>query len=491
MAYLGIDLGTSAVKVVLVDDDQDVLATASRPLTLDHPAAHAAEQHPDEWWQATAAALDELAAGHRALMGGVRAIGLSGQMHGSVLLDEADRPIRPAILWNDGRPQPQALELRERAPGLARPLGVPAMAGFTGPKLLWLRQHEPESLRRTRTLLLPKDYLRLQLTGERATDMSDAAGTWLLDQAERRWSTAAAAAVGIELSILPRLVEGVEPTGTLRPAIAARFGLPASTLVAGGAGDAAAGGVGIGAVDEGQSFVSLGTSAQFFIARDHFAPAPERFVHAFCHALPGRWYQMAAMLTGASILGAVTRLTGEAEVQTLLGEAEAAFTGPSPLLMLPYLTGERTPHDDPFARGVVFGIDSATTRADFTLAALEGVAFTLADALDALGGPTAPVTELGLIGGGARSRLWARLIAAILGKPIRRFAGGEAGPAFGAARLARLAHTNEPPAAVIAPPPTLDVIAPDPALTAAYLPRLALFRALYQAARPVFRVGSG
>jgi xylulokinase len=325
----------------------------------------------------------------------------------------------------------------------------------------------------------------------RATDLSDAAGTWLLDQAERRWSAAAAAVVGIDPAILPPLVEGIEPTGTLRPQIAARFGLDPRVQVAGGAGDAAAGGVGIGAVEEGASFVSLGTSAQFFVARDHFAPAPERFVHAFCHAVPARWYQMAAMLTGASILGAVIRLTGESDVGALLREAEAAFAGPSSLVMLPYLTGERTPHDDPLARGVVLGIGSATDRAELTLAALEGVAFMLADALEALGRPPAPAAGLGLIGGGARSAFWARLIASILERPVRRFRGGETGPAFGAARLARLAVTGEPTDTVIVPPPTQDVIAPDPALTAAYQPRLALFRALYQAVRPVFWMDAG
>ena len=360
--FLGIDLGTSAAKVLVVDERQAVRASAEAPLATSHPTALASEQDCDSWWQAVAGALDRIAAQNPGAMAQVAAIGLSGQMHATVLLDAADRPIRPAMLWNDGRAHAEADELKRLGPELAAELGVPALAGFTAPKLLWLARHEPAAFARTRSLLLPKDLIRLHLTGERATDPSDAAGTWLLDEARRIWSPRAIAAIGLDPALLPRLVEGSEPTGTVRPEIAARFGLPAGVVVAAGGGDSMVGGVGVGAVEDGRAFVGLSTSAQIFVAADAHRPAPERLVHAFCHAIPGRWCQMAALLNGASVLSSIAHLLGDADISSLLAEVEANFKSPSRLLVLPYLTGERTPHDDPYARGVVFGLASDTSR---------------------------------------------------------------------------------------------------------------------------------
>lgn len=484
--FLGIDLGTSAVKALVVDERQSVRAAAEARLTVGHPAPLASEQDPEDWWRAVCAALEQIAASAPAAMEEIVAIGLSGQMHASVLLDAQDRPIRPAMLWNDGRAHVEADELKALGAELAAELGVPALAGFTAPKLLWLARREPGTLARTASLLLPKDFVRLRLTGERATDPSDAAGTWLFDQAARRWSARAIAAIGIDAAWLPRIVEGSAASGALRPDIARRFGLRPGVVVAGGGGDTMVGGVGIGAVADGRAFVGLSTSAQLFVAADAHRPAPQHLVHAFCHALPDRWCQMAALLNGASVLAAVARLLGDADIAALLAEVEARPAAPTGLLVLPYLSGERTPHDDPHARGVIFGLSEATTRAELVQAALEGVAFSLADGHAALAEAGARIGSAGIVGGGARSLLWTRLIANVLGIPLRVYAGAARGPAFGAARLARLALGVEDPAGVLAEPEVTQEVEPDPALTDAYRPRVAAFRRLYRAVRPEF-----
>ncbi|HYD99336.1 MAG TPA: xylulokinase [Alphaproteobacteria bacterium] len=484
--FLGIDIGTSAVKALLVDERQAVVGAATVPLSTRHPGPLASEQAAEAWWDAVAAALDRLAADQPRAMAGVAAIGLAGQMHAALLLDEADRPVRPAMLWNDGRAHAEARRLRAEHPALQGPLGVPAMAGLTAPKLLWLARHEPASLARARCLLLAKDYIRLRLTGERATDASDAAGTWLLDQRRRAWSPEAVAAAGIDPGLLPPVVEGTARTGSVRPELARRFGLPDGVAVAGGAGDTPAGGIGIGAVREGAAYVALGTSAQLFVATEAFRPAPERALHAFCHGLEGRWYQMAAMLNGASVLGFFARLLGQDDLPALLAAVEAEFAGPSPLLVLPYLAGERTPHDNPHARGVVFGLSPSTTGIEVAQAALEGVAFSFADALAAMTAAGTRIAEAGFIGGGARSRLWARIVASVLDIPLSLHEGGERGPAFGAARLARLCLGRDDPAAVLAAPPVTAVVAPEPGLVERYRPRIEAFRRLYRAVEAEF-----
>ncbi|HEX3983397.1 MAG TPA: xylulokinase, partial [Acidisoma sp.] len=383
--YIGIDLGTSAVKAVIVDERETVLAYSAIPVPVPtHPIPLASEQEPESWWQAVEACLDQLAAAHRPLMARVRGIGLSGQMHGLCLLDAEDRPVRPAMLWNDGRAEAEAEELQAEGLALARTLGVPAMAGLTAPKVMWLQRHEPAVLGRARRLLLPKDVIRLHLTGTYVTDVTDAAGTWLLDQESRAWSEAAIRRIGIDPVLLPPIVESPTPTGTLRAEIAHRFGLSPSVVVAGGAGDTLAGGLGIGVVEDGRAFVALGTSGQVFVATNRFRPAPQQAVHSFCHCVPGRWSAMAAVLNGASALATMSRLGGAADIAALLEEVEASFAGPSPLLFLPYLTGERSPHNDPWARGVLFGLTPDANRSLMIQAVLEGVAFSLADGVAAL-----------------------------------------------------------------------------------------------------------
>ena len=487
--FLGIDLGTSAVKALILDEEERVLATASLAVPApSHPAPLASEQEIGSWWTAVSAVLDQLAAEHAPLMARVRGIGLSGQMHGLSLLDAADRPVRPAMLWNDGRAVREAEELQAEGPGLSRILGVPAMAGLTAPKLLWLKRHEPATLDRARRLLLPKDVIRLHLTGSYVTDVTDAAGTWLLDQEARAWSGLAIERFGIDSRLLPEIVESPTPTGTLRLEIAARFGLSPGTVVAGGAGDTLAGGLGIGVVEDGRAFVSLGTSGQVFVATDRYRPAPEQVVHSFCHCLPGRWSAMAAMLNGASALASMSRIAGSDDIPALLAEVEARFDAPSPLLFLPYLTGERSPHNDPWARGVLFGLTADSSRRDMIQSVLEGVAFSLADGVAALEAAGIAIDEAGFIGGGARSRLWARIIAAATGLTLHRFAEGAHGGALGAARLGRMAAGGP---LVAGPPAVIETIAPESRLRQAYLPRIEAYRGLYRALKPEFHGGKG
>ncbi|MEK0083512.1 xylulokinase [Benzoatithermus flavus] len=488
MTFIGIDIGTSAVKAVLVDETERAVAEAEASLATSRPRPAWSEQDPAAWWATTETVLGRLRAAEPRAFAAVEALGLSGQMHGAVLLDAEDRVLRPAILWNDARAVVECRVLEERVPGLGRIAGVPAMPGFTAPKLLWLRTHEPEVATRIARVLLPKDYVRLQLTGEHVTDLSDAAGTLWLDEARRAWSPEILAASGLTLAHVPRLVEGSDPAGTIRPEIADRLGLPRGVLVAGGAGDAAAGGIGIGAVEDGDAFCSIGTSAQYLVAADSYRPYPEAFIHAFCHALPGRWTQTAALLNGASCLAWAARLLGETDIGALLARVTAAYRGPSRLLFLPYLTGERTPHNDADARGVLFGIDPDSSATDVVQAVLEGVAFSFAEAQDCLADAGTVPGQVAAIGGGARSRIWIRILANVLNRPITLYAGSEKGPAFGAARLARLALTGESPQEVCRKPPVAAVIEPEPDLVAAYRPLDARFRRLYRSLKEEFRL---
>ena len=489
--FLGIDIGTSAVKFVIVDAEQNIGAAIERPLAPVQPRPLWSEDDPETWWQAVASGLDSLARDHPKAMAAVEGIGLSGQMHSAVFLDAADKPVRPAILWNDGRSTREASELALRGLALQDETGVLPMPGFTGPKFLWLTRNEPDAARRTRTLLLVKDFIRLRLSGEKVTDVTDAAGAWLLDEARRRWSEQALAACGIDRPLLPRLMESREPSAVVKPDLAARWGFSRSVVIAAGAGDVPAGGIGAGIVNPGDGFISLGTSAQIFLADIAHRPDPGRLVHAFCHALPDRWYRMAALLNGASPLQVFARWSGSSDVGSLLAEAEAAFRGPSYLLAMPYLYGERTPHNDPLARAALVGMTYSTSRADIVQAILEGVAFSLADGLDVLAaGPDRP-KSMSLIGGGARSAFWAKLIASILDLSLVRHEASDRGPAYGAARLGRLAVTREAASNVVIPPPVRDVIAPDAALREAYRPRIEAFRALYKALKPVWPSVSG
>lgn len=489
MSYLGIDCGTSAIKIVLVGEEEQALAFAESGYLPAHPHPGWSEQDPGDWRAAMFSALRQVRAAAPAAYAAVRALSFSGQMHSAVLLGDKQTPVRAAILHNDQRAHAEAAELADKFTPLQRVLGVKPMAGFTAPKLIWLKRHEPDIFRRIKTVLLPKDYLRLELTGEALTDMSDAAGTWWLDEAERRWSEPALEASGISLDQVPALVEACASVAPLRPAIADELGLPRGIVVAAGGGDSPVGAVALGAIRPGEAFISLGTATQLILASDVYRAAPEKLVHSFAHALPGRWYRMAAMLNGAGALAFAARLA-KAEVAELESEAAAGYRGPGALTFLPYLSGERTPLDDPHARGVVFGLSEVSTRADLTRAVMEGVALTLAEARDCLQSAGDEIGQVGLIGGGSRSTLWTRMIASAIDRRVVRYKGGGQGPAYGAARLARIAFTGVSPESVCHWPEVADVIEPEPALVEAFAAKRVRFQALYRALKPEFAAAS-
>lgn len=487
-AFIGLDIGTSAVKALLCGADGTVRASASVPLATARPQPTWSEQDPDDWWQAVCSAMTTLAASTP--LGDVRAIGLTGQMHGAVLLDSGDHVIRPAILWNDGRALAESQALNRAVPGIGIIAGVPAMPGFTAPKLMWVARHEPENFARIAHILQPKDYVRLRLTGAFATDMSDASGTLWLDAGARRWSEAIIAASGISPDMLPPLHEGSEVTGIVRPGLAGQWGLGRAVAVAAGAGDANAAAIGMGVIDDGDGLISIGTSAQYFVAAPAHRPAPDYLVHAYAHGLPGRWSQTAALLNGASCLGWAANLFRGATLDDLVAETEAAYRGPSDVLFLPYLTGERSPLNDPHARGVLYGLTPGTAAADLIQAVMEGVAFALADGQESLAKAGITARSLAVTGGGAKSALWMRILASILGRPITLHPGSDYGPSLGAARLARLSVTGESPETVCQAPGGGKIVDPDGDLVSSYGDRFQRFRALYAALKPNFRTDS-
>lgn len=489
--FLGIDLGTSEIKLLLLDEQQHIVATTGVALTVQRPQPLWSEQNPADWWAALDQGMAQLKAEHGTALARVRGIGLSGQMHGAVTLDAAGHVLRPAILWNDGRSGPQCAEMMAACPGLPAITGNLAMPGFTAPKLAWMRQHEPALFAQVAKVLLPKDWLRLQLTGEAVSEMSDAAGTLWLDVAHRRWSPEALALTGLDESHMPRLVEGSEASATLKPELAARWGLAAGVVIAGGGGDNAASAVGMGVVKPGDGFLSLGTSGVIFLCNEAFSPNPARAVHAFCHALPNTWHQMSVMLSAASALRWVTQLLGEASEAALIAKAAAltpAQRAQAPLF-LPYLSGERTPHNNANAQGVFFGLTHEHGAAEMGYAVLEGVGFGLLDGWQALhAGNQAGdghAGQLWLVGGGARSDWWARLLASLLDVRLVTGVGAEAGGALGAARLAWLACGGTV-GEVCRTPDIARVAHPDPAWAAALQPRHQRFQRLYQALRSEF-----
>ena len=484
--YLGIDIGTSAIKALLINESETVLAEAETALSVNRPQPLWSEQNPADWWRTVDNSISALHKQAPDALSRVAGLGLSGQMHGAVALGADNKPLRPAILWNDGRSYAQCAELEQLVPALPDQAGVVAMPGLTAPKLLWLRAHEPEVFSEIRTVLLPKDYIRLCLSGELISDMSDAAGTLWLDQAKRDWNEAALAACGLERSQMPVLVEGSAPGGYLRADIAQRWGLPPNIVIAGGGGDAAVGGIGIGAINNGDGFLSLGTSGQFFVATERYQPKPEVLLHSFAHCIPQRWYQMAAMLNGASCLAWAAGIVQETDIEALLKRVEAAYQGPSAVLFLPYLSGERTPHNNPHARGVLFGLGANSGPLDVIQAVLEGVAFSFADAHACLLQAGSDCAQPGVIGGGARSRFWIQLLADVLGRPLQRYRGGAKGPAFGAARLARLAAHGEAPETVCRSPTVAEIIEPRPNYTERYAERVAQYRSIYNQLKSEF-----
>jgi xylulokinase len=481
--YMGLDIGTSAVKAAVVDEAGRVIDQASSPLTVSRPHALWSEQNPADWWAAANGAVSDL---RPQLRSAVRAVGLSGQMHGATLLDKNLRALRPAILWNDGRSARQCAELEAAVPEMTRITGNRAMPGFTAPKLLWVRLHEPKIFDATAKILLPKDYVRLRMTGELASDMSDSAGTLWLDVAKRRWSDAMLAGTGLDVSHMPALFEGNEITGELRAELAEAWGMSRVPVVAGG-GDNAAGAVGVGVVRPGDAFLSLGTSGVLFLANDGYRPNPAGGVHTFCHAVPRHWHQMAVILSAASCVDWAARLCGLADAGALFAAAEARDKPSGSEIFLPYLSGERTPHNDPNAQGVLFGLNHESDAPAIAQAVLEGVAFAFRDGMDALLASGAKIESIAVIGGGARSVYWGRILSSVLRRPLTYRDSGAVGPAYGAARLARMGRENASIEEICTPPPILHVAEPDDRLTELYTHKMRRFRRLYQNLKDLFR----
>jgi xylulokinase len=490
MTYLGIDLGTSEVKLLLLDAQGRIVGQAGAPLQVSRLQPLWSEQSPQDWWEATENAVVRLREAHPESWAQVRAIGLSGQMHGAVLLGARDQVLRPAILWNDGRSHAECEELTRLAPTLHSVAGNLAMPGFTAPKLLWVKAHEPDVFAQVRSVLLPKDYLRMLLSGDKVSDPSDAAGTLWLDVAARNWSDGLLSACSLRRSQMPRLVESNQPSAMLRPELARAWGLGPGVVIAGGAGDNAASAIGIGAVSPGDGFLSLGTSGVLFVVNDRFRPNPASAVHAFCHALPGRWHQMSVMLSAASCLKWFVNFSGAGDEASLLADVSRlpqAALADAPLF-LPYLAGERTPHNDPFAQGSFQGLTHESTRALCGYAVLEGIAFGMADGLAALQAAGTEVSRLSLVGGGARSSYWAQLIADALNVEIVSHTGGEAGGALGAARLGWMAAGGDE-AQVCAKPDIASRYQPDSERHAVLQGRLQRFRQTYHQLKPLSLAG--
>ncbi|MFN0114855.1 MAG: xylulokinase [Paracoccaceae bacterium] len=459
--FLGLDLGTSGLKGLLIDDAQGLVAEASAPLSVSRPHDGWSEQAPADWISACETVFAALPAAAKAR---VRGIGLSGQQHGATLLDAADNVLRPCILWNDTRSHAEAAKL-DADPRFRALTGNICFPGFTAPKLNWVAAHEPAIRARVAKVLLPKDYLRLWLTGEHVAEMSDAAGTGWLETGARAWSDALLSMTAMDRSHMPRLVEGSEVSGTLRPELASRFGLPKAAVVAGGGGDNAASGIGVGVVKAGQAFVSLGTSGVLFAANDGYRPDPATAVHTFCHALPQSWHQMGVILAATDALNWFAHLAGS-EAATMTANL-GALKAPGKTRFLPYLGGERTPVNSASIRGAFIGLEHATDRDAATRAVLEGVTFAIRDCRDALAATGTRIDRLLAVGGGSRSDYWLSAIATALGTPVRVPVAGDFGGAFGAARLGLMAATGTG-AEIATMPKIARTVEPVAALTGAF-----------------------
>ena len=477
--FIGLDLGTSALKAILIDEAQAIRAEAVAPLEVNRPFDGWSEQAPATWLDAADAVMRELRG--KADLSAVRGIGLSGHMHGATILDAGHNVLRPCILWNDTRSHEEAAAL-DADPRFRALTGNIVFPGFTAPKLAWVRAHEPKVWAKVALVLLPKDYLRLWLTGEAVAEMSDAAGTSWLDTGRRDWSDDLLAATGLSRAQMPRLVEGSDPSGRLRDVLADQWGLPRGVVVAGGGGDNAASAVGVGVVKAGDAFVSLGTSGVLFAASSAYQPDAGSAVHTFCHALPGTWHQMGVILAAADALNWYARAVGEqaGALTAALGPLKA----PGRTLFLPYLGGERTPHNDAKVRGAFLHLDHATDRAALTRAVLEGVTHAFRDSFDALTGTGTHIRRLIGVGGGSKSDYWVQAIATALGMPVELPVAGDFGGAFGAARLGLMAATGAG-AEIATAPQIARVIEPDHALTPAFAEAHLRYRAAYRAIKDI------
>ena len=490
MVYIGIDLGTSSVKVLAVAEDGAIRKEVTREYALSFPQPGWSEQEPADWWEAVTGCLREITAEIPAE--DIAGVGCAGQMHGLVVLDEEDRVIRPAILWNDGRTQPETDWLNEEIgrETLTARTGNIAFAGFTAPKILWMRKNEPEKFARIRKIMLPKDYINYLLTGVFSTDYSDASGMLLLDVEHKCWSREMMEVCSVTEEQLPKLYESFEVTGTVCRKAAEVTGLSEKTVVTAGAGDNAAAAVGTGTVGNGACNLSVGTSGTVFVSSDRFSVDSGNALHAFAHA-DGKWHLMGCILSAASCnqwwLDGICGTRGYGEEQAKIDRSRL---GRNTVFFLPYLMGERAPHNDAFARGAFVGMTMDTGRADMTQAVLEGVAFGIRDSFEAAKKLGVEVKSSMICGGGAKSALWRRIFADVLNITLT-VPQTEQGPGYGGAMMAMTGSGLFPSvgAAAAALVKTKETICPDPETAALYEERYKVYRALYPALKPVFHGG--
>lgn len=483
--FIGIDLGTSSLKVIVLSDNGEVNDSAEHALSVQRPLPLYSEQDPDSWWEALLKVFSQLQ--QRQDLSLVKSIGFSGQMHGAVLLDQQDRVIRPAILWNDGRSEAQCKALEDMVKDSRHITGNIMMPGFTAPKLLWLKQHEPDNFKKIKKVLLPKDFLRLRLSGEYASEMSDAAGTLWLNTAKRQWDESLLSACGLRLSQMPTLFEGTQITGALLPSIAKKFGFSKDAVLVGGASDNAAGAIGMGLTQAGQAMLSLGTSGVYFVVNDDYSAKAENAVHSFCHALPNRWHLMSVILSAASCLQWFANNIVKYDLSTLMTNIENKSIAQNGPIFLPYLSGERTPHNNAMAKGAFFGLSHSCDTYDMLHAVLEGVSFALADGIDALHASGCEANDISLVGGGSKSEYWRQMLADVIGKPLDYREGGEVGPALGAARLAIIGFDkNRDINEICAQPKLIKTYIPCVTKHQYYEIRRQKYQALYQSTKTIF-----
>ena len=482
--YLGLDIGTSSVKGVLIDGNQKIVGAASAPLAVSRPQSGWSEQNPEHWWKACGAVVKALGKTKPKAVAAVEGIGLSGQQHGATLLAADGKVLRPAILWNDARSFRECEEIMSREPRAVALSGNIPLAGYTAPKLVWVRKHEPKVFEQVAKVLLPKDYVRYRMTGEYASDMSDSSGTYWLDIAKRQWSDMLLAASHMRRDQMPNVYEGTEATGRLTASVAKAWGMPKRPVVAGGGGDNAASACGIGAVTDNSALLSIGTSGVLFVSNDRFRPNASRMVHAFCHAVPNTWHQMGVILSAAASLEWLAGVLRE-PAPKLTAALGTKLTGPAPSLFLPYLSGERTPVGDAQVRGVMMGLGHETDRKMLTHATLDAVAFAFRDNFDALKDAGARIERVTAVGGGSKSEIWLKIIATVLGVPVDLPAAGEVGGAFGAARLGLIAATGADWRSVLTRPKIARTVKPDSKAQEAYEAQYRRYAKIYPAIKEI------
>lgn len=483
--YLGLDLGTSGLKALLTAADGSIIGTASANYEVQQPHANWSEQDPMDWIKACEKVFAALKQTLPIEFAQIKAISTSGHMHGAVTVDENAKPLRPCILWNDMRSHEEAAAL-DAMPQFRKISGNIVFPGFTAPKLLWMKNNEPDLFAKIHKVLLPKDFLLHWLSGRFVGDVSDGAGTSWLDVATRKWSEALLSASGMRVDQMPDLVEGSEVVGAIREALSSRFGLSKDVKIVAGGADNAVAACGVGAWQEGEGFVSLGTSGVLLAAKNSYAPDPDTAVHTFCHAIPNRWYQMGVMLSATNSLNWLAQ-TLDKDPVWVANLCTGKITGPSSVIFMPYLTGERTPHNDADIGGALIGLKADTTSAELSQAVMEGVAFGLRDCLEALKSTGTELTQILAIGGGTNSDFWVQTLATILNLKLEIPEKGDFGAALGAARLAMIGDGADI-AKTLTSPKISKIIEPDVSLTAKYEDAYQRFRKLYPLIKSIDQV---